>query len=116
MEAHSELAEAIRKIAEGRQAALELSDRNREIYQRAKDVLAPLNIELDVAASECADVARVADESGNSPAIIRSITRRIAAEKPGRPQPIKWLNYDNRWQLAFARRKVPRFKRRCCRP
>ena len=48
--------QAIKRIAEGQQSVLQLSNHDREQYVRAKEVLAPLGLDLDVAALECAEV------------------------------------------------------------
>src|ERR1019366_8767356 len=47
--------EAIHRIAKGEQSILELSNRDKEQYQRALEVLKPFNVDLDFAVTEYAD-------------------------------------------------------------
>jgi hypothetical protein len=53
--------EACRKIADGEHMALELSNGDRMIYLRASEALAPLNVALDTASHEYAEVLRILD-------------------------------------------------------
>jgi hypothetical protein len=62
--AEAAAADAIRRIAGGEQAVLQLVNRDRDIYQRSVGILAPFNIQLDVAASECAEVRPILNGSG----------------------------------------------------
>ncbi|HVM50318.1 MAG TPA: hypothetical protein VMU04_19980, partial [Candidatus Acidoferrum sp.] len=50
---------AIRLIAGGQQAVLELSSRARDIYLRSVALLAPFNVDLDVAAGVYAEVRTI---------------------------------------------------------
>ena len=81
-EAEEAGAEAIRRIAGGQQAILELSNRDREQYQRAKDALAPLNVDLDVAALEYADARKLLNGSGTIAEAVRLFLKSHAKELP----------------------------------
>ena len=74
--------DAIRRIAAGEQAILELSNRDREQYQRAKDALAPLAVELDVAALEYADARTILNGSGTLAEAVRYFLKAHAKELP----------------------------------
>src|ERR1035441_979340 len=74
--------DAIRRIAGGQQAILELSSRDREQYQRAKDALAPLAVELDVAAVEYADARTILNGSGTLAEAVRYFLKAHAKELP----------------------------------
>ena len=74
--------DAIRRIAAGQQSILELSNRDREQYQRAKDFLAPFNVELDVAASECAEVRAILNGTGTPVEAARFFVKHHAKELP----------------------------------
>ena len=74
--------EAIKKISEGKQAILELSNRDREQYQRAKDALAPLAVDLDVAAVEYADARTILNGSGTLAEAVRYFLKAHAKELP----------------------------------
>ena len=74
--------DAIRRIAGGEQAVLRLANRDRDIYQRSVDVLAPFNIELDVAASECAEVRAILNGSGTPVEAARFFVKLHAKELP----------------------------------
>ncbi|MCX6922951.1 MAG: hypothetical protein NT154_07045, partial [Verrucomicrobia bacterium] len=75
-------AEAIRRIAGGQQAILELNNRDREQYQRAKDALAPLAVDLDVAALEYADARTVLNGTGTLAEAVRFFLKSHAKELP----------------------------------
>jgi integrase len=74
--------DAIRRIAGGEQAILQLANRDRDIYQRSVDVLAPFNIQLDVAASECAEVRAILNGSGTPVEAARFFVKLHAKELP----------------------------------
>ncbi len=74
--------EAIKKISEGKQAILELNSRDREQYQRAKDALAPLAVDLDVAAVEYADARTILNGSGTLAEAVRFFLKAHAKELP----------------------------------
>jgi integrase len=74
--------QAIRSIAGGQQAILELTNRDREQYQRAKDALAPLKVELDVAALEYADARTILNGSGTLAEAVRYFLKAHAKELP----------------------------------
>ena len=89
MEAHSDLAdaraaaaEAIHKIDEGRQSILELSNRDREQYQRAKETLDPLAVDLDIAAREYADARTILNGTGTLAEAARFYLKAHAKELP----------------------------------
>jgi hypothetical protein len=89
MEAHSELPQteeaardAIKRIAEGTQDILELSNRDLEQYQRSKDVLAPFNVELDIAAREYADLLTILGGCGTPREAVRFFLKNHAKELP----------------------------------
>jgi integrase len=73
---------AIRKIASGEQAVLELRARDRDIYQRASDILAPLGIALDAAAHECADVRKILNGMGTPMEAARYFAKHQSRELP----------------------------------
>ena len=74
--------EAIVRIAGGQQAILELSNRDREQYQRAKEALAPLAVNLDVAALEYADARTILNGSGTLAEAVRFYLKAHAKELP----------------------------------
>jgi site-specific recombinase XerD len=75
-------ADAIRRIAGGQQAILELSNQDREQYQRAKDALAPFNVALDVAAADYADARTILNGSGTLAEAVRYFLKAHAKELP----------------------------------
>lgn len=75
-------ADAIRRIAGREQAVLQLANRDREIYQRSVDVLAPLGVQLDVAASECAEVRSILNGRGTPVEAARFFMKHHAKELP----------------------------------
>ena len=74
--------DAIQRIANGEQSILELNSRDREQYQRAKDALAPLAVDLDVAALEYADARTVLNGSGTLAEAVRFFLKAHAKELP----------------------------------
>ncbi len=89
LESYSELAgaeqagkEAIKRIAEGQQAVLELTNRDREQYQRAVDLLTPLGVALDVVAQECVDVRDILNGTGTPVEAARFFVKHHAKELP----------------------------------
>jgi integrase len=74
--------DAVRRIASGQQAILELSSRDREQYQRSKETLAPFNLDLDVAATECAEVRNILNGTGTPIEAARFFMKHHAKELP----------------------------------
>jgi integrase len=74
--------DAIRRIAGGEQAVLQLANRDRETYQRAVDALAPFGLDLDVAATECAEVRTILNGSGTPVEAARYFLKHHAKELP----------------------------------
>jgi integrase len=88
LEAYSDLDEAqaagedaIKRIAEGQQAVLELTNRARDIYQRAKDLLPP-GMELDTAAQECADTRSILNGTATPVEASRYFMKHHSKELP----------------------------------
>ena len=89
LESHSDLgkaeaaaAEAIKKVSSGEQSVLQLANRDRETYQRAKEALAPFNIELDVAAIGYADILTILAGVGSPVEAARYFVKHHAKELP----------------------------------
>jgi hypothetical protein len=74
--------DAIGKIAAGQQAVLELTNRDREIYQRAVNTLAPYGVALDVAAGDYAEVRRILNGTGTPIEAARFFMVHHAKELP----------------------------------
>jgi integrase len=68
--------QAIKKIAHGEQAALELRNSARYEYQRAKDLTAPLGVALDVVAQVYADCIAALGGKGNPVDACRDFAKR----------------------------------------
>jgi integrase len=74
--------DAIQRIAAGQQSILELSNRDREQYQRAQEALAPFKVELDVAATEYADARAVLNGTGTLAEAVRFFLKHHAKDLP----------------------------------
>ena len=75
-------AEAIRRIADGQQAVLELANRDRESYQRAVEALTPFNVDLDFAAREYADARTVLNGTGTLAEAARFFVKHHSKQLP----------------------------------
>ena len=67
---------AIRRMANDQQRVLELANRDVDIYLRAKDILAPLGIDIDVAATMCEDGLRLLAGKGTIAEACREYAKR----------------------------------------
>ncbi len=82
--AEAELAgqDAIRRIAEGNQGILELSNRERDAYLRCKEIVAPFNLDIETACRECVDTRAILNGSGSPAEAARFYMKHHAAELP----------------------------------
>lgn len=74
--------DAIRRIAGGEQAILQLANRDREAYQRAVEALAPFKVGLDFAAAEYAEARTVLNGTGTLAEACRLFMKHHAKELP----------------------------------
>jgi len=89
LESHSKLADAvqagedaIKRIAEGQQGILELSNRERDAYLRSKEFLAPVNLDIETACREDAEVRTILNGSGTPVEAARFFMKHHAKELP----------------------------------
>lgn len=89
LESHSDFGKAqaaaeaaIDKISKGEQSVLQLANRDREIYQRSKESLAPFNVDLDVAAVGYADVLRILNGMGTPAEAARFFVKHHTKQLP----------------------------------
>lgn len=89
MESHADLAEAeaaarnaISAIAHGPQSVLELVGPAKKAYERAQEILAPVGIQIDVAAQVCANVLGILQGCASPEEAVRYFMRRNAKELP----------------------------------
>ncbi len=75
-------ADAIRRIADGEQAVLQLASRDREAYQRAVEALAPFKVDLDFAAQEYADARTVLNGTGTLAEAARFFMKHHSRQLP----------------------------------
>jgi integrase len=89
LEAYSDLSEAeeaaaaaIKRIADGQQGILELSNRERDAYMRSKELLAPVNVDLETACRECAETRAILNGAGTPVEAARFFMKHHAKELP----------------------------------
>lgn len=70
-EAEQAGSDAIKRISEGKQDVLQLNNRDLEQYRRAKEVLAPFKVDLDVAASKYAEILTMLNSTGTPEEAVR---------------------------------------------
>lgn len=74
--------EAIKRMANDEQRVLELSNSDRDEHLRAKDILKPLGIALDAAATECVEVRGILNGKGTPVEAARFFMKAHAKELP----------------------------------
>lgn len=89
LEAYSQLTEAeqagedaIKRIAEGQQGVLELSNRARDIYLRSMELIAPFNVDLETACQVYASIRTILNGSGTPEEASRYFMKHHAKELP----------------------------------
>jgi integrase len=74
--------DAIKRIATGQQEILQLSNRDKDVYQRAIEFLKPFNVALDFAAQEYAEMRTILNGSGSPAESARYFIKNHSKELP----------------------------------